>query len=134
MVRYTNGDELMLEIESQIRITKSKYRELDPNDVIYNPKLIKSKDYFDGMIDTLYWVQARVLANALPSVQPERKKGRWERHNTYHGDDTSGFIDPDWRCSECGRQANVNEWFMYDLTDFCPNCGADMRGDNETTY
>ena len=129
MVRYTNGDELMLEIESQIRITKSKYRELDPNDVIYNPKLIKSKDYFDGMIDTLYWVQARVLANAPTADVREVVHGHWERHNTYHGDDTSGFIDPDWRCSECGRQANVNEWFMYDLTDFCPNCGADMRGE-----
>jgi hypothetical protein len=57
----------------------------------------------------------------------EVKHGHWERHNTYHGDDTSGSIDPDWRCSECGRQANVNEWFMYVLTDFCPNCGADMR-------
>lgn len=75
-----------------------------------------------------YTVDVEVWVNALPSVQPERKKGRWERHNTYHGDDTSGFIDPDWKCSECGRQANVNEWFMYDLTDFCPNCGADMRG------
>lgn len=65
------------------------------------------------------------------SIQPERKIGKWERHNTYHGDDTSGFVDPDWRCSECGGQANVNEWFMYDLTDFCPNCGADMRGEED---
>ena len=76
-----------------------------------------------------YTVDVEVWVNALPSVQPERKKGQWERHNTYHGDDTSGYIDPDWRCSECGRRANVNEWFMYDLTDFCPNCGADMRGE-----
>lgn len=64
----------------------------------------------------------------LPSAEPERKTGRWERHNTYHGDDVSGYIDPDWRCSECGGQAKVNAWYIYDLTDFCPNCGADMRG------
>ena len=25
------------------------------------------------------------------------KHGKWIRHNTYHGDDTSGFIDSDWR-------------------------------------
>lgn len=61
--------------------------------------------------------------------QPERKTGRWERHNTYYGDDVSGSVDPDWRCSECGGQANVNIWYMYDLTDFCPHCGADMRGE-----
>ena len=67
----------------------------------------------------------------LPSAQPERKKGKWIRHNTYHGDDTSGYVDPDWRCSECGKQAMVNEWMMYDLSDFCPNCGADMRGKEE---
>lgn len=71
---------------------------------------------------------AIAMANNLPSAEPERKMGRWERHNTYHGDDVSGFIDPDWRCSKCGEQANVNAWCMYDLTDFCPNCGADMRG------
>lgn len=61
----------------------------------------------------------------------EPKKGKWERHNTYHGDDVSGFVDPDWRCSECGEQANVNAWCMYDLTDFCPNCGARMQEGEE---
>lgn len=66
----------------------------------------------------------------------KRKTGKWERHNTYHGDDVSGFVDPDWRCSECDRQANVNAWCMYDLTDFCPHCGARMvqKGeDNDRT-
>lgn len=73
---------------------------------------------------------ASVLAQLIdeqPTIQPERKKGKWKRHNTYRGDDTSGYVDPDWRCSECGKRANINECFMYDLTDFCPNCGADMR-------
>lgn len=62
----------------------------------------------------------------MPTIE-ERKRGHWERHNTYYGDDVSGSIDPDWRCSECGGQANVNAWCLYDLTDFCPHCGADMR-------
>ena len=57
----------------------------------------------------------------------EPRTGKWIRHNTYHGDNTSGYVDPDWRCSECGEQALVNEFCMYDLTDFCPNCGTDMR-------
>ena len=63
----------------------------------------------------------------MTPVTPKQKKGKWKRHNTYHGDDISSFVDPDWRCSECGRQANVNAWCLYDLTNFCPNCGADMR-------
>lgn len=67
----------------------------------------------------------------MPSAQSERKMGHWERDNTYHGDDTSGFLEPNWRCSECGGQANINHWCMYDLTDFCPNCGAKMEKPKE---
>ena len=67
----------------------------------------------------------------LPSAQPERKKGKWELHNTYHGDDTSGFVDTDWRCSERGNQATVDQWMLYELSNFCPNCGADMGGKDD---
>jgi len=77
-----------------------------------------------------HWIeQVEKAIQSLSSAQQEHKKGKWVRHNTYHGDDTSGFVDPDWRCSECGKQANINEWLMYDLTDYCPNCGADMRSE-----
>ena len=49
------------------------------------------------------------------AVQPERKKGKWI--------DKSGGIEGAWNyCSVCGEQA-------IDLYDFCPNCGADMRGE-----
>lgn len=53
----------------------------------------------------------------LPSAQPERKKGKWIeceedwRHQIVW-----------WRCSEC----NYNVSAHY---NFCPNCGADMRGE-----
>ena len=64
-------------------------------------------------------------------AEAERKKGKWEPHNTYHGDDTSGFVDPDWRCSECGKQATVNQWMLYELSNFYPNCGADIGGKDD---
>lgn len=53
----------------------------------------------------------------LPAVEPERPKGHWEREvdfgNVAH-----------WYCSECHKEGKG--------TDFCPNCGADMReGDAE---
>ena len=52
-----------------------------------------------------------------PSAQSERKKGKWI--------DKSGGIEGAWNyCSVCGEQA-------IDLCDFCPNCGADMRGEND---
>ena len=47
------------------------------------------------------------------TMQPERKKGEWERTSFYN--DTP-------ICSECYLEGRW-DW------DFCPNCGADMRGE-----
>ena len=51
---------------------------------------------------------------AMPSAQPERKTGRW----------ISVFDEDEDKCSECQAA------FFCASTrfDFCPNCGADMRG------
>lgn len=89
---------------------------------------LKCRELFrdEKVAETIY----RYLCDGIEEcedAQPERKTGRWERHVTCHGDDISGFVVHEWICSECGGQANVNAWRMYDLTDFCPNCGADMR-------
>ena len=58
----------------------------------------------------------------LPSTQPERKKGEWIM---------TDFPDEQtYKCSACGEI-----WTFIDGTPeengafFCPNCGADMRGE-----
>lgn len=58
----------------------------------------------------------------LPSAQ-ERKKGRW----VHDGYDIPHGVD--WiHCSVCGRRApNV----PAARTPYCPNCGAEMRGEEE---
>lgn len=66
---------------------------------------------------------------ALPPVQPERKTGKWIKIPKFCGDDVSGFIDNHFTCSECKKEATINLWGFYILSDFCPNCGADMRGE-----
>lgn len=53
-------------------------------------------------------------------IQPERKKGKW---------DTTLRDDPliktsDCICSICGGRT-------FGTPNFCPNCGADMRGNNK---
>ena len=51
---------------------------------------------------------------ALPTAQPERKKGKWIPKNDR------------WHCSLCdGIAPKGIRW------EFCPNCGADMRGADE---
>ena len=48
-----------------------------------------------------------------PTVQPERKKGKWI--------DICGNL----RCSECNIEY-PDLYPDYDETNFCPNCGAEM--------
>ena len=54
----------------------------------------------------------------LPSAHPERPKGEWvEKPHVY------GVA----YCSLCDYELHTND------TNFCPNCGADMRGDKDET-
>ena len=59
-------------------------------------------------------------------------KGYWYKDPVYHGDNVSGFIDPNWRCSNCNHQAPIDlYWGIYDLTDICPYCYSEMIYNNE---
>ena len=51
----------------------------------------------------------------LPTVQPERKPGHW----LINSDGYYPYF------SECKSEPKSG-----DMTDFCPSCGADMRGSN----
>lgn len=64
------------------------------------------KGYADLVLDRI---------RRLPSVQPERKKGVWK---------TVGYLTSE--CSECHEQIHELEY-----GNFCPCCGADMRGEQD---
>lgn len=49
----------------------------------------------------------------IPSVEPERKKGRWIEDETGYGY---------WTCSRCGFVTEASAANI--LYHFCPNCGA----------
>ena len=53
----------------------------------------------------------------LQRVQPIRPKGKW----------TMPIARWIWQCSECNSDWNENDARFF---KFCPNCGADMQGDN----
>lgn len=64
-----------------------------------------------------HWVEVQ------PTIEPERKKGKWERHYSR----PNVYEDLYWHCSECGYKSDnqyANAYYNY-----CPNCGADMRGE-----
>ena len=65
----------------------------------------------DAMTD---WAIRQI--KVLPSTQPERKKGKWINGT----------------CNQCGSHAPY--WPMastYYRSNFCPNCGADLRGEKD---
>ena len=61
--------------------------------------------------------------NGLPSAQPERKTGKWRHYE--------GYLS----CSECGTEYDddIMTHCCDDVPKFCPNCGADMRGEEDGT-
>lgn len=55
-----------------------------------------------------------VIAN-MPSVEPSRPHGEW--------------IETEFglKCSHCNRLTFMGRTERHIISDFCPNCGADMR-------
>lgn len=96
--------------------------------------LISRQDAIDAInhicpIDTEYdcalldRVDVRYVLSDLPSAEPERKKGEW----VYDG--KRGRF-PACKCSICGHYENA-DWAMLQGVNFCPHCGADMRGEQD---
>ena len=63
----------------------------------------------------------------LPSVQPERPRGHWVEIGDEPYDE--------WECDVCGFVIDgsgcIDPEEYRDVYKFCPNCGADMRGEQE---
>lgn len=71
-----------------------------------------ARDIYDmGYMDALAQVDDWLDAQPTLGIDNLRPKGRW-----LHRDNGIAY------CSECDTDA------VEDGTDFCPNCGADMRG------
>ena len=60
----------------------------------------------------------------------DRPQGEWVEYSKLVFGDGSGFCDEyeqAWKCSECGHDDGWLEW------NFCPNCGARMKGADDET-
>ena len=70
----------------------------------------KTRNY-EGIGDDIA-EECELYLKQLPSAQPEREKGKWTDDNA---------------CPFCGFQP----WYERDIhtLSYCPNCGADMRGE-----
>ena len=64
-------------------------------------------------------VAKKALSEVPTSKAVPVRKGRWNQD--------------EWscNCSECGKEAPFWEMSGYYKSNFCPNCGADMRGEDD---
>lgn len=70
--------------------------------------------------DTRMLYEIQDVLESLPSAEPERRKGEWI-------DTTCKHI---YKCSNCGNFLDFNGVNAgRGDANFCPNCGADNRGD-----
>ena len=89
--------------------------------------LISRQVAFDAFMDAAndWWAldaeDINIVFQRIPPAQPERKRGEWIPHEDEDGEHYGD------KCSECG------EWYVmpYGKTNFCPNCGADLREESE---
>lgn len=95
-------------------------------DTIYRKQAIDTMQMFIDSMDkdspayksmSIAFDRCIVELKKLPSAQPERKKGRWIAHE---GGKFVGFPYMHYECDHCRA-------FEPTETNFCPNCGTDMR-------
>ena len=74
--------------------------------------------------DSGCWIRYKMFENAIdkaPTIEP--KRGEWIEFDTKWGRSL-------YYCTNCMETSEVPTVFGNPLYDFCPNCGADMRGDS----
>ena len=70
--------------------------------------------------------QAKKELTRVSQIAPQRIKGRWlKKESVGRWDDTL------WECSECGCLHRDDVFCISGDFNFCPNCGTDMRGDED---
>lgn len=90
-------------------------------DLIDRQSVLKAIDDYERLSAVSQTVRnmtsLREIVQWLPAAQPEREKGEW----------LADEFDEWYCCSVCHKGLT-----MFDGTyDFCPHCGADMRGEQE---
>lgn len=110
MSKYVDLDKAITIFDTRGRkIITTVFQILDGNGAVYETADVVERELYQRALSDVV---------RLSVERPERKHGKWIQHV---GEDT------EYHCSECKRI----HYFWNTKINFCPNCGADMRGDND---
>jgi len=65
------------------------------------------------------WAKLNYALEEAPTIEPERKTGRWIKH----AEEVGGILVRNYECSEC------NCW-QAETSNYCPYCGAKMEDED----
>lgn len=82
-------------------------------------------------------IPADKLANAfdmaIEALSADAKQGEWEDKEVFNDTDDDHIVE-EWqsaRCSVCGKYHTTPYMYYFDNFNFCPNCGARMKGGDD---
>lgn len=82
--------------------------------------LAEKKAFYSVGLSEGFIITEEIIKNQPPVEAVPVVHGEWIEFDVDYG----GIPAVGHQCSECGRSNGF-------ITDFCPNCGADMRGTHE---
>lgn len=73
-------------------------------------------------------VDVEKAIDAQPTIEPERKKGKWIVEVKHYKDAEQEYYYIEEHCSECGAKRKIG----WSEANYCPNCGCElMRQEGE---
>ena len=81
--------------------------------------------------DLWHYEQALSEIREMLESEPERKTGKWEEREVL-----SEKVIDEWqsaRCLVCGKYHTTPYMYFFQVYNYCPTCGARMRGGDDDT-
>lgn len=98
-------------------------------------ELINRQMAKQAVVDAESILLAFAMVGRLPAVEAvtsvDRPQGEWEEKTAFHNEDDNPIIE-EWqsaKCSVCGKYHTTPYLYYFDDFNYCPNCGARMKGD-----